>query len=268
MTTMTAHRGGAHSARHVMPVVRRLCIEVGLVAIVFIAYNLVRLLAAQDVSGAFHTANGVWELERWLNLPSEQSLQALSLDWPKVVEAANLYYIAFHFPVIVGTLLWLFFARPPGYTWCRNALFASAAVALVLYTLVPVAPPRLMDSLGFVDTGNVYGLSVYGPDSEGSLANQFAAMPSLHVGWALIVAVVLIKTSRTRWRFLWSLHPVLTLLVVVITANHYWLDGLVGAVLVTLALVVTRRSAHTRALKPAPKHQVIDLTEAEERVAA
>lgn len=240
---------------------RRLGVEITVVALVFVGYNAVRLLAAQDVAGAFRTAGHVWELERWLRLPSEQALQAFTLDVPKVVEAANWYYIAFHFPLIVGTLLWLFFRRPTGYTWCRNALMASGVVSLGLYMLVPVAPPRLMPDLGFVDTGLLYNTSVYGPTTEGTLSNQFAAMPSLHVGWALIVAVVLIMTSRTRLRWLWAVHPVLTLLVVVITGNHYWLDGLVGMVLVSLALWVTRRSDRTQAVTAEPPvPAVIDLT--------
>lgn len=270
MTTMSAasfrsSREPAQTRR----VVRRLLIEVGIITAVFVAYNLVRVVAAQDVNGAFATAGRVWQFERWAHLPSEQSVQALSLDWPRLVEAANLYYIAFHFPVIVGTLLWLFFRRPVGYSWCRNTLIASGVVSLGLYVLVPVAPPRLMPDLGFVDTGLAYGQSIYGPEQHGTLSNQFAAMPSLHVGWALIVAVVLIKTSNTRLRWVWAVHPVLTLLVVVVTANHYWLDGLVGMVLVSLALFLTRFSARTQALKPPHMPPaVVDLTKHEAPVPA
>ena len=265
MTTLCLGRQDAEAPARSGPlaVVRRMAVEITVITVVFVAYNLVRLLAASDVTGAFSTAGRVWELERWMRLPSEQSLQSLTLDMPKLVEAANWYYIAFHFPVIVGTLLWLFFRRPAGYTWCRNALMASGVVALVLYMLVPVAPPRLMPDLGFVDTGLRYGQSVYGPEAHGTLSNQFAAMPSLHVGWALIIAVVLIKTSRTRWRWLFALHPVLTLLVVVVTGNHYWLDGMVGMVLVSVALWVTRHWARTQALRPEPRPRVIDLTASE-----
>lgn len=251
---MTTAVVGSDASHRTAPrsLLRRFGFEFAVITVVFGAYNLVRVLAAQDVSSAFHTASRVWEFERWLNLPSERALQSVTLDWPKVVEAANWYYIAFHFPIIVGTLLWLFFRRPSGYTWCRNALIASGLVALVLYVLVPVAPPRLMPNLGFVDTGLLYNTSVYGPDTQGTLSNQFAAMPSLHVGWALIIAVVLIMTSRTRLRWLWAIHPVLTLLVVVVTGNHYWLDGAVGMVLVALALWLTRRSARTKAVTGKP----------------
>lgn len=262
MTTVLASSvGRAQESPQARRVLRRLAVEVGIISVVFAAYNVVRLIAAQDVDGAFKTAGHVWQFERWAHLPSEQGLQATSLDWPRLVEGANLYYIVFHFPVIIGTLLWLFFKRPAGYTWCRNTLIASGVIALALYVLVPVAPPRLMPDLGFVDTGLRYGQSIYGPEQHGTLSNQFAAMPSLHVGWALIVAVVLIKTSRTRFRWLWALHPITTLLVVVVTGNHYWLDGLVGMVLVSLALLATRRTASAQALKPPPRAKVvIDLT--------
>jgi len=84
-----------------------------------------------------------------------------------------------------------------------------------------------------VDTGVLLGQSVYGPSTDSGVANQFAAMPSLHVGWAFMVAVFLIRATRSRRRWLWIAHPVLTFTVVVVTANHYWLDGLIA---ISLAL--------------------------------
>ena len=94
-------------------------------------------------------------------------------------------------------------------------------------------------TLGFVDTGALFGPNVYGPPEGGSIANQFAAMPSLHIGWATLVAIGLIVATRSRWRWLWLAHPIITILVVVGTANHWWLDGIVALVLLAGALAVS-----------------------------
>ena len=91
-----------------------------------------------------------------------------------------------------------------------------------------------------VDTGRAYGQSVYGVPSAHSLSNQFASMPSLHVGWALLLAIVMVSSLPGRFRWLWALHPVVTLVVVVVTANHYWLDAAAGGGLVLVALAVSR----------------------------
>ncbi len=113
---------------------------------------------------------------------------------------------------------------------------------------MPLAPPRMLAAAGLVDTARVYGPSVYGavPETD-SMANQFAAMPSLHFGWALMVAVGLIAATRSRWRALWLLHPLLTLFVVVGTANHYWFDALAAAALLGLALLAVRAPGHRAA---------------------
>ena len=127
--------------------------------------------------------------------------------------------------------------------------------ALVLHLLFPLAPPRMLAAAGLVDTGQVYGPTVYGDTpATDSMANQFAAMPSLHFGWALMVAVGLIVATRSRWRWLWLLHPLVTLLVIVGTANHYWLDAIVVSALLAVALAALRleRTAPVRVHTPWP----------------
>jgi hypothetical protein len=133
----------------------------------------------------------------------------------------------------------MFLRRPAHYFWVRRALILLTASALVVHVLFPLAPPRMRPDLGFVDTGALFGPNVYGPPEGGSIANQFAAMPSLHIGWAVLVALGLIVATRSRWRWLWVAHPILTILVVVGTANHWWLDGAVAIVLLAAALAVS-----------------------------
>ncbi len=123
-------------------------------------------------------------------------------------------------------------------------LFTAGAL---LIQLVPVAPPRMLPADGMVDTAVQYGQSVYG-SVAGFNADQLSAMPSVHIGWALLVALVAIEVSRSRWRWLALAYPVVTMLAVVVTANHYWLDGIAAALLLALALIVQRVA---RAMRPA-----------------
>ena len=257
----TVARSGAVAV--VAPVLRETLLLVTLLA----AYSGARLLAVDDVSAAFRHADGVLRLEQWLNLPREQGLQALVLSSDVVVRAANGYYAAAHLPVTGLALLWLFLRHPLHYRWARRALVGATGFALAVYLLLPVAPPRMLPGDGFVDTALAYGQSVYGGSGASSLTNQYAAMPSLHVGWAVLIAVVAIAATRSRWRWLWVLHPVVTLLVVVSTGNHYWLDALAGLAVVAVALVLARRrspapaavvaSAPTPVVVPAPAAVVV-----------
>ena len=217
--------------------------EVAQVLAAFLLYNVGRVLATQDVGRADGNAHGVLDVERWLRLPAEASLQAWALGHETLVELANRYYVSVHFPLTIAVLVWLYRYRRPAYTWAKRALLLATGVALVFHVLVPVTPPRLLSSLGMVDTGHAGGMSIYQAPVLGSLSNEYAAMPSLHVGWALLLAVVLVATGRSGWRWLWFLHPLATLFVVVSTANHYWLDGLAGSALVLGALGVTRSAA-------------------------
>lgn len=206
----------------------------------FLVYNLGRMLAAQELDRADAHAGGVLDAERWLRLPAEASLQAWALGHDWLIELANRYYVWVHFPLTVAVLVWLYRHRRPAYTWAKRALLYATGVALVFHMLVPVTPPRLLSSVGMVDTGHAGGMSIYQAPVLASLSNEYAAMPSLHVGWALLLAIVLVAVCRTSWRWLWLLHPLATLFVVVSTANHYWLDGLAGSALVAGALWLTR----------------------------
>jgi PAP2 superfamily len=206
----------------------------------FLLYNLGRMLAAGELGRADAHAHEVLDVEGWLRLPAETSLQAWAMGHAWLVDLANRYYVSVHFPLTIAVLVWLYRYRRPMYTWAKRALLLATGTALIFHVLVPVTPPRLLSSLDMVDTGHAGGLSIYQAPVLGSMSNEYAAMPSLHVGWALLLAVVLVAACRSRWRWLWFLHPLATLFVVVSTANHYWLDGLAGSALVLVALWLTR----------------------------
>ncbi len=220
--------------------------ELLLVGALFLAYKLGRLVVAGDLVSAYHNAAQVWSLERSLGLPSEAVVQHAVLGHSWLVRLANLYYAGVHFPATAALLVWTYLRRPALYSWARTTLAALTAAAFVVQVLMPLAPPRLLASAGMVDTARTIGPSVYGNPTADALSNQFAAMPSLHVGWAATVALVLIVGTRSRWRWLWLLHPIVTLAVVVVTANHYWLDAAVALLLLGTVLLALR-SQHLRA---------------------
>jgi hypothetical protein len=232
--TAVQRRAVAHPA---WPAVR----EVMLVGALFVAYKLARIAVTGHAARAMVNAWSVWGAERRIGLPSEVGVQHLLLHSRPLVYAANSYYAYVHFTVTAVALVWMYLRRPAHYQWFRRMLAFLTGAALVVHLLFPVAPPRMLGATGIIDTGKAYGPAVYGSPSTDTLTNQYAAMPSLHVGWALAVAVALIVTTRGRWRWAWLLYPLVTLTVVVVTGNHYWLDAaagiaLLGAVLVFLPL--------------------------------
>jgi hypothetical protein len=211
--------------------------EIALLSGVFVMYEMGRHLVRNRAGLAFSDADSVVSLERTLRLPSEKSVQQLLLSSDGLVHAANVFYVSVHFPATVAFLVWMWAFRPRAYTWARSLLVSLTLVALLLHVTFPLAPPRMLSGQGFVDTMAVYGPSAYGGSTQG-VTNQYAAMPSLHAAWAFAVAAALVVVLKGGWRWLATLHPLLTVAVVVGTANHYWLDVAGAAALVLLAMLV------------------------------
>jgi hypothetical protein len=210
-----------------------------LIALLLSIYQGVRHLAIGHFGEAVQHAEWVWRLERAMFLPSEASLQHWVLNWPDAARLANIYYVGVHFPGTTLALVWLFLRHRAVYLRTRTELVLLTSAGLVVHVLFPLAPPRLVHDLGMVDTMLAVGPSAYSSPNTG-FANQYAAMPSLHIGWAILVAVAVLRASRSRWRWLIVLHPMLTTTVVVVTANHYWLDGIVGALLLAVSVLLVR----------------------------
>ncbi|MFC4063317.1 phosphatase PAP2 family protein [Actinoplanes subglobosus] len=217
--------------------------ELALIAALFLVYKVARVAANGHVDEAFANARTIWHTERWLRLPGELAVQQSLLGWNGLIEAANSYYAYVHFPATAACLIWLYRRRPAHYRWTRNVIVLLTAAALAVHFLIPLAPPRMLTDTGMLDLGRLYGPAVYGPPETDQISNQYAAMPSLHVGWALVVAIALIAATTGRYRALWLLHPAITLLVVVATGNHYWLDAFAAAALLagTYALLRQQR---------------------------
>ncbi|MGH8960642.1 MAG: phosphatase PAP2 family protein [Jatrophihabitantaceae bacterium] len=188
-------------------------------------YSVWQLAGNLSVTGTSHAyARGAWiaRVEHDVHLPSEASVQRLITGHPLLTQGANLYYASMHFTALFIFLVWLFAWHRDRYSAIRTTL-ALTTLACLLVQLLPVAPPRLLP--GYVDTAAQYGQSVY---NLGFGADELSAMPSVHVAWAVLIGWYVARVSRSRWRWLGAAHAVLTVFVVVATANHWWLDGIVA----------------------------------------
>src|SRR5580700_3236968 len=216
--------------------------ESGLVLGLFALWQLAGSVSLLGPTDALNRSRWIWHFERVIGLPNEAAIQRLFLPHPLLVQFFNLYYDSLHFPVLVATLVWLFVWHRDSYRRIRTTLVGLTGLCL-LVQLIPVAPPRMLPGSGMVDTAILYHQSVYS-SVAGFDPDQLSAMPSVHVGWAILVAVAIVTTARTRWRWLAVLYPVLTTLAVIVTANHFWLDGIVAGLILVLVLTVqagTRR---------------------------
>lgn len=224
--------------------------EAAVVFALFAMWQLVATLSITRVTGAISHAHTLWHVERWLHLPSEVTVQSWFLPHPALVRFANLYYASLHFPVTIAFLVWVFARHRDRYPIVRNTL-AVATGACLLVQMIPVAPPRMLRGLGFVDTALRYGQSVYGSVGRG-IADQLSAMPSVHVAWAILVAVAAVTITTSPWRWLAVVHAALTVLVVVVTANHFWMDGIVAAALLGLGWLVATAVERVRSRSRGP----------------
>ena len=248
---------------------------------VYLVYSVVRNQfgsAGGDPGPAYGHAIDIIDIERALHLYFEAALQDWYLDLPAngLIRLWNVYYGIAHFLVTLVALVWMFRRDPSRHRLLRNTLVLTTCLAVIGFAAYSLMPPRLLDDpgqyggcqiyapeaaaaaepgalttpgcdeYGYVDTVARYGGWIsFGSEEYEEVSNQYAAMPSMHIGWSTWTAIVLVPLLRRRWsRGLALAYPVLTLLCIVITANHYWIDGLGGLVCLAagyaLARVVTR----------------------------
>ena len=218
--------------------------ETSLVLSLYAIWQLAGSWSVMQVTGAESRGRRIVSLQETLHLPSEVSLQKLVLPHPLWVQFSNGYYAIVHAPALVIFLIWAFLKNRETYARWRTTMALSTAACLVIQ-LIPVAPPRLLTDLGFVDTAAIYKQSVYSALGRG-MAGQLAAMPSVHVAWALIIACGTWQIANRWWRLTGLTHAIVTTVVVSATANHYWMDGIVAAILIALAIVLQRGGRRVR----------------------
>jgi hypothetical protein len=231
---------GGSTAVRIVRTVTSTASQVALMAALFAFYKLGRHAADGHAARASANAIRVLRFEHVLHLPQELGLQRALLAAGGLVHWANVYYVTVHFSLTTVFLVWVWVRHRHAWPRVRAVLIATTAVGLAGHTFFPLAPPRLTPAAGMIDTLLRWGPSSYTTKPGSGVANQFAAMPSLHVGWAIIVAWGVIVYSRRRLRWVAVAHPIVTTLVVVATANHYWVDCLAGAAIVAVAILLTR----------------------------
>lgn len=231
-------------------------------AIIAALYSVWQLAAAQaqlnGTSSAFARGRSILRFEHRVGLPSERDPQRLIDGHRSVEQLCNLYYAGVHFFALGVLLVWLFARHRERYTRVRTVV-VILTLSCLLIQFWAVAPPRLLPDQGFTDTAAKLGQSVY--QVTGVTTDQLSAMPSLHVGWAVLVAWAVVTVSSSRWRWLVLAHPLVTTFVVVATANHFWLDGIVAIGLLVIAIVITDAGARLLAGRRYLLHRRVELRE-------
>lgn len=219
----------------------RIWFEILLIAVSYWTYSLVRNAVPEQKTEALKNADWIWHAERSLGLNFEEAVNHAvnSVTW--LVVSMNYYYATLHFIVTIAVLVWLYRSHPGRYAASRLILFATTAVALLGYYLYPLAPPRLMNGGNFIDTVQVH--ETWGSMASGNfkaVSNQYAAMPSMHIGWSLWCGLTIFALAKAPWaRILGLLYPTATLIVIVATANHFWLDAVGGMVCLAFGFAVS-----------------------------
>jgi hypothetical protein len=214
----------------------------------YVAYALVRLAIHAGRHAAFRHATQLWQAERRMHLTVEPWLNHVTAARPVLAEMTGYYYGLVHFLATALLLAWLYVRRPAVFGRLRSALVLATATANVVFWAWPAAPPRFSVP-GMTDilvTRDILGAAH--PHGAASLANLYAAMPSLHVAWATWCAAAAVVATRSRWRHLAWCYPAATTLVVLASANHFLLDAAGGLAVAGLGVLATSRPSRWPAL--------------------
>ena len=210
--------------------------EVALISFLYMLWRLARQLPLLHEDGAIERGQWIYDFQRAIHLPSELSMEKWLAQHHWFAQVTVDYYATVHVPGLLCFLVWLWVRHRDQYPRWRNALAITTGFCLFI-RFIRVSPPRLTPGHGFWDLSAAMGRDIYGPVGTGA-SDQFAAMPSIHVAWACIVAFGIWHCADSKWRIIGPLHLVFTMWAVMATANHWWLDGLVAIALVGLALAI------------------------------
>jgi membrane-associated phospholipid phosphatase len=230
--------------------------QLGLFALADLCYETVRGVAEGNTAGAFANARSIVDIEQGLGLFFESDLQSWVMNHRVLVDFANFMYVNSHFVITTTVLVWLYLRHNKQFYFVRNMFLVAMALALVGYLAMPTAPPRFLPELGFVDTIAYYADVRHDSAFVTLFFNPYAAVPSMHVAFALMLAVPTIQLVRRKLvKALWGLYPLLVTLVVIVTGNHWWLDAAAGAFValaaaLAAALVLSRLRPGAWAWRP------------------
>lgn len=248
-TRATAPRGASVrrrvAAQRRSPARPRLWFELALIGVSYWLYSIIRNAVPEQAQIAMRNAHWVWSVERAAGIGAERAINhaADSVTW--LIIGMDYYYATLHFIMTIGVLVWLYHSHPGRYAAARTALFVTTGLALLGFYFFPLAPPRLM-SRTFVDTVLVH--HTWGSLASGAashVSNQYAAMPSMHIGWSLWCGVTIFFLAHRTWvKALGLAYPTATLIVIISTANHFWMDAVAGALCLLIGLTAARLVYH------------------------
>ena len=221
-------------------------------------YRLVRGQVFDQSAAAFDHARDIVSLERSVHVFVEPSLQQWAIRTGFLDDVGSWMYLNTHFIVTTCTLAFIYLFRNEHYYFVRNMFMVAMGLALVGYVVYPTAPPRMLPELGFVDSVSDF-TGVSSDSNVNALFNPYAAVPSMHVGFALMLAVPMIRMARHRWaKALWAIYAPVVTAVVVLTANHWIFDAATGALVAAVAAVAAQTvfaRARPRAWAWAPEQE-------------
>jgi hypothetical protein len=219
------------------------CGELLLLAALYSIYELVRAVTHTGIAQSLQNGRNILNFEQSLHLAPEHALNSFFAAVPAIAIPACFLYATCHYLITPAVLIWVWRAHPDQYRRVRSVLIVGTLVALIGFWLLPTAPPRSIG--GFTDTmAHWSGIGWWGTDAsvpqglEG-MTDQAGAMPSLHVGWALWCGWAIVRCARHRWvRILGAAYPVVIVLVVLGTANHYLADAVAGSAVIGLGMLL------------------------------
>ena len=216
-------------------------LQLSLFVMADILYETVRGVAESNPAGAFSNARAIVDFEQSTGLFFEQGLQAWAMGQRVLIDMANFMYVNSHFVMTTGALVWLYLRHNDRFYFVRNMFMVAMGLALIGYLLMPTAPPRFFPELGFVDTIAYYVNVKHDSGLVALFFNPYAAVPSMHVAFALMISVPALLVVRNRAaKVLWAAYPLLITFVVIVTGNHWFMDAVAGAIVAgTSALVAT-----------------------------
>lgn len=205
-------------------------------------YEFARGMADGRASVAFANGERVMDVERGMGAMFEPSLQATILNFQWMIDAANTVYLNSQFTVAMAFLIWMYLFRNEYYYFFRNMLFVSMGLALVGYIGFPTAPPRMYPEYGFIDTVNAHSSVNHDSALAKLFINPFAAVPSMHCAVALMIGATGFMVCKNWFaRGFWAFWPLLVAWVTVVTANHYWVDAVLGWLVAGLSFLIASR---------------------------
>lgn len=210
-------------------------------------YRIVRGLVDGRAAAAFDNARELIGLEQALGLFIEPTVHAWASGSEWLIDAASWVYVNSHFTITVSTLAYIYLYRNASFYWIRNMFMVAMGIALVAYMAYPTAPPRFMPEWGFSDSVADFTGVTADSASANLLFNPFAAVPSMHVAFALMLGVPMAGMVKRSWaKWLWRIYPLLVSFVVVATANHWWFDAFLGALTAGLSAYTAHAMGRVR----------------------